>query len=73
MRRGRIGESERGRLCDAPTTLNPLIHMKKIAYIRVSTPDQRHDRQTEGLKALCDELHVETLSATAARRPSMAA
>lgn len=43
--------------------------MKKIAYIRVSTPDQRHDRQIEGLKALCDELHIETLSATAAKRP----
>jgi len=43
--------------------------MKKIAYIRVSTPDQRHDRQIEGLSGLCDELHIETLSATAARRP----
>jgi DNA invertase Pin-like site-specific DNA recombinase len=44
--------------------------MKKIAYIRVSTPDQRHDRQIEGLKSLCDELHIETLSACAARRPA---
>ncbi|NLS20608.1 recombinase family protein [Rhizobium sp. P40RR-XXII] len=43
--------------------------MKKIAYIRVSTPDQRHDRQVEGLKNLCDELHIETLSACSARRP----
>ena len=43
--------------------------MKKIAYVRVSTPEQRHDRQVEGLKALCDELHVETLSACAAKRP----
>lgn len=43
--------------------------MKKIAYVRVSTPDQRHDRQINGLKALCDELHVETLSATASKRP----
>jgi DNA invertase Pin-like site-specific DNA recombinase len=43
--------------------------MKKIAYARVSTPDQRHDRQIEGLSALCDELHIETLSACAARRP----
>ncbi len=43
--------------------------MKKIAYVRVSTPDQRHDRQIEGLKAICDDLHVETLSACAARRP----
>ena len=46
-----------------------LIGMKKIAYVRVSTPDQRHDRQIEGLKALCDDLHVETLSACATRRP----
>jgi DNA invertase Pin-like site-specific DNA recombinase len=43
--------------------------MKKIAYVRVSTPDQRHDRQIEGLKQVCDELHVETLSACAAKRP----
>jgi len=43
--------------------------MKKIAYARVSTPDQRHDRQIEGLKAVCDDLHIETLSACAARRP----
>ena len=56
-------------MCDAPVNLKPLIYMKKIAYIRVSTPEQRHDRQVEGLKAVCDELHVETLSATAAKRP----
>lgn len=43
--------------------------MKKIAYVRVSTPEQRHDRQIEGLKAFCDELHVETLSACSAKRP----
>ena len=43
--------------------------MKKIGYMRVSTPEQRHDRQALGLKALCDELHVETLSACNARRP----
>lgn len=43
--------------------------MKKIAYIRVSTPDQRHDRQIDGLKVLCDELYIETLSATASKRP----
>ncbi|MEX0956389.1 MAG: recombinase family protein [Rhizobiaceae bacterium] len=42
--------------------------MKKIAYIRVSTPEQRHDRQIEGLKAFCDELHIETLSACSAKR-----
>jgi len=43
--------------------------MKKIAYIRVSTPEQRHDRQVVGLKALCDELHIETISAVSAKRP----
>lgn len=43
--------------------------MKRIAYIRVSTPDQRHDRQVEGLREICDELHIETVSACNARRP----
>ncbi len=43
--------------------------MKKIAYARVPTPEQRHDRQTAGLLAICDELHVETLSACSAKRP----
>lgn len=43
--------------------------MKKIAYIRVSTPEQRHDRQIDGLRGICDELHIETLSAFSARRP----
>lgn len=43
--------------------------MKKIAYIRVSTSEQRHDRQMAGLVALCDELHLETLSACSAKRP----
>jgi len=43
--------------------------MKRIAYIRVSTPDQRHDRQVEGLREICDELHIETVSACHTRRP----
>ena len=43
--------------------------MKKIAYIRVSTPEQRHDRQVEGLREQCDELHVETVSAGDTKRP----
>lgn len=43
--------------------------MKKIAYIRVSTPDQRPARQIAGLRERCDELHIETLSACSARRP----
>lgn len=43
--------------------------MKKVAYLRVSTHEQRPDRQIDGLQALCDELHIETLSATSKRRP----
>ncbi|WP_416193409.1 recombinase family protein [Nitrobacter sp. TKz-YC01] len=43
--------------------------MKKIAYIRVSTPEQRHDRQIEGLREICDELHIETQSACSTKRP----
>lgn len=43
--------------------------MRKIAYIRVSTAEQRPDRQIDGLGALCDELHVETLSAVSKARP----
>ena len=42
---------------------------KKIGYLRVSTVDQNPDRQIEGLKDLCDEQHVETLSAGSRRRP----
>ena len=43
--------------------------MTKIGYIRVSTPDQRLDRQVQGLRGLCDELRVERLSAVSRRRP----
>lgn len=43
--------------------------MRKIGYIRVSTQEQRPDRQIIGLEDLCDELHVEKLSATSRRRP----
>lgn len=43
--------------------------MRRIGYLRVSTEEQRPDRQIEGLKALCDELHVETLSAVSKHRP----
>jgi len=48
---------------------NWLICMRKIGYLRVSTCEQRPDRQIIGLEALCDELHVERLSATRRRRP----
>lgn len=42
--------------------------MKKIGYIRVSTQDQCADRQIDGLRALCEELHVERLSAVSKSR-----
>lgn len=41
----------------------------KIGYLRVSTESQKEDRQEDGLKSLCDELHVERLSAVSKRRP----
>ncbi|WP_395664435.1 recombinase family protein [Methylocella sp.] len=43
--------------------------MKKVGYLRVSTQEQRPDRQIEGLRSRCDELHLETLSAVSPRRP----
>lgn len=43
--------------------------MAKIGYMRVSTEEQRPDRQIEGLRSLCDQVHVETLSAAAKSRP----
>lgn len=42
---------------------------RRIAYLRVSTAEQRPDRQILGLRNMADELHVETLSAVARRRP----
>jgi len=41
----------------------------KIGYLRVSTENQKEDRQEDGLKALCDELYVEKLSAVSKTRP----
>lgn len=43
--------------------------MRRIAYLRVSTAEQRPDRQIEGLKEIADELHIERLSAVAKCRP----
>lgn len=43
--------------------------MRKYGYIRVSTADQSHDRQVDGLLPLCDELHIETGSAVGNKRP----
>ena len=42
---------------------------KKIGYIRVSTEDQKEDRQVDLLLPLCDALHVEKRSAVGASRP----
>lgn len=42
---------------------------RKIGYLRVSTAEQRPDRQVDGLEHICDELHIERLSAVSKRRP----
>ncbi len=41
----------------------------KIGYLRVSTDDQKPDRQIDALTPICDELHIEKLSAIAKKRP----
>ena len=41
----------------------------KIGYVRVSTRKQDHQRQIQNLEAICDELHVETISAVSKYRP----
>lgn len=41
----------------------------KIGYLRVSTEEQRPDRQIDALTPICDALHIEKLSATAKSRP----
>ncbi len=41
----------------------------KIGYMRVSTESQKEDRQEDGLKALCDELYIEKISAASKTRP----
>lgn len=43
--------------------------MRKIGYLRVSTAEQKPDRQTDGLRDICDELHIESLSAVSKHRP----
>lgn len=42
---------------------------RKIGYLRVSTAEQKPDRQVDGLEHICDELHIERLSAVGKRRP----
>ena len=41
----------------------------KIGYLRVSLDHQKEDRQEDGLRALCDELYVEKISAACKIRP----
>ncbi|MDA0240604.1 MAG: recombinase family protein [Proteobacteria bacterium] len=41
----------------------------KLGYIRVSTDDQMTARQIDRLKAICDEVVIETVSAAARSRP----
>nr|WP_306267005.1 recombinase family protein [Pararhizobium sp. IMCC3301] len=41
----------------------------KLGYLRVSTEEQRPDRQIDALAPICDALHIEKLSATAKTRP----
>lgn len=43
--------------------------MKKIGYLRVSTEEQKPDRQIDGLSEHCDHLHIERTSAVAKQRP----
>lgn len=43
--------------------------MKRIGYLRVSTEEQKPDRQIDGLRTLCDSLHIERISAVAKKRP----
>lgn len=41
----------------------------KIGYLRVSTEEQNENRQIDALLPICDEIHIEKLSATARSRP----
>ena len=42
---------------------------KRIGYLRVSTAEQRLDRQYDGLRDPCDEMFVEHISAVKNHRP----
>lgn len=43
--------------------------MTSIGYLRISTQEQRPDRQIDGLHSLCDELFIEHASAATMKRP----
>ncbi|GAB5448434.1 MAG: site-specific DNA recombinase [Gymnodinialimonas sp.] len=42
---------------------------RRIGYIRISTRSQAPNRQIEALRVVCDELHIEQVSAVADERP----
>lgn len=41
----------------------------KIGYLRVSTEEQKPDRQFDGLKDICDKVYIEKISAVSKNRP----
>ena len=41
----------------------------KRGYLRVSTDEQSHQRQLDGLSSYCDEIHLETVKAVSKKRP----
>ncbi len=41
----------------------------KIGYLRISTEEQRPDRQIDGLTPICDEIRIEKISAASRTRP----
>ena len=41
----------------------------RIGYLRVSTEEQKPDRQVDALTPLCDQIYIEKLSSIAAKRP----
>ncbi len=43
---------------------------RRYGYVRVSLDEQRPDRQIDGLEEVCDELHIEYVSARSKQRPT---
>ncbi len=44
-------------------------HGRKIGYLRVSREDQCLDRQIDGLRAICEDMRIERVSAISKARP----
>lgn len=57
---------KKDRFCAGSTMKNT---GRRVAYMRVSTAEQSTDRQALGLRGLCDEIHMEHISAVAQARP----